>query len=100
LIDHNALDIAQEDLGSKVTHVIDHHVDSGAYAGQLKSKVCHFVGSACSILANEMKADKETDLSEDFVKSDEPNFAYLLAAAVVLDTYFFKESLRDSKWNS
>jgi len=32
--------------------------------------------------------------------SDEPNLSYLLAAAVVLDSYFFKESLKDSKWNS
>lgn len=28
------------------------------------------------------------------------NLAYLLAAAVCLDTYFFKESLKDSKWNA
>ena len=32
LIDHNVLDREQSDLASKVTHVIDHHVDSGAYA--------------------------------------------------------------------
>ena len=32
LIDHNILDPDQNDLGSKVTRVIDHHVDSGAYA--------------------------------------------------------------------
>ena len=27
-----------------------------------------------------------------------PNFAYLLGAAVVLDSYFFKEELRAKKW--
>ena len=32
LIDHNVLDREQSDLGGKVTRVIDHHVDSGAYA--------------------------------------------------------------------
>ena len=32
LIDHNILDQEQGDMGSKVTRVIDHHVDSGAYA--------------------------------------------------------------------
>ena len=31
LIDHNVLDLQQSDLGPKVTRVIDHHVDSGAY---------------------------------------------------------------------
>ena len=31
LIDHNILDVAQSDLGPKVTRVLDHHVDSGAY---------------------------------------------------------------------
>lgn len=57
LIDHNELDVAQQDLGSKVTHVIDHHVDSGAYKDQLKFKICCFVGSACSLLALEFKKD-------------------------------------------
>ena len=33
LIDHNILDVNQSDLGPKVTYVIDHHIDSGAYAG-------------------------------------------------------------------
>ncbi len=27
-----------------------------------------------------------------------PNLAYLLGAAVVLDSYFFKEELRAKKW--
>lgn len=99
LIDHNELDVAQADLGPKVTHVLDHHHDSGAYAGQLKSKTCTFVGSACSLLALEYKKDIAL-FQEDFVKTDEPNLSYLLAAAVVLDSYFFKESLKDSKWNS
>ena len=31
--------------------------------------------------------------------SDEPNLSYLLAAAVVLDSYNFLESIRDKKWN-
>ena len=37
---------------------------------------------------------------EDLVrpKHNSPNLAYLLAAAVVLDSYFFKEELRSKKW--
>ena len=33
-----------------------------------------------------------------FLKSDSPNYAYFIAAAVMLDTHNFKELLRDSKW--
>ena len=39
--------------------------------------------------------------AEDLVRAEEgqpQNFAYLLAAAVVLDSYFFKEELRAKKW--
>ena len=38
LIDHNILDTNQSDMGSKVKRVIDHHVDSGAYADQIVEK--------------------------------------------------------------
>ena len=38
LIDHNELDIEQNDIASKVTRVIDHHVDSGAYADTIVEK--------------------------------------------------------------
>jgi hypothetical protein len=55
LIDHNRIDPIQfEQLGpdcsSKVTHIIDHHVDLKAYpAEQLKESVIKFIGSACSV---------------------------------------------------
>lgn len=97
LIDHNLLDTDQSDMGSKVTRVIDHHVDSGAYAGQLVEKQCRLVGSACSLVALMYK--EETALfADDLARSDSPNLAYLLGAAVVLDSYFFKEELRAKKW--
>jgi len=38
LIDHNELDIDQNDMGSKVTRVVDHHHDSGAYADTIVEK--------------------------------------------------------------
>ena len=44
------LDLEQNNLASKVTRVIDHHIDSGAYADQLVEKTCHLVGSACTLL--------------------------------------------------
>lgn len=97
LIDHNILDKDQNDMGAKVTRVIDHHVDSGAYEGQIVEKQCHLVGSACTLVAIMLKAD-EAIFAEDLAQSDTPNLSYLLAAAVVLDSYFFKEELRDKKW--
>lgn len=39
--------------------------------------------------------------AEDLVRSEAgqpPNLAYLLGAAVVLDSYYFKEELRAKKW--
>jgi inorganic pyrophosphatase/exopolyphosphatase len=36
---------------------------------------------------------------EDLAPSQEPNLAYLLAAAVTLDSYNFLEELKDRKWN-
>ena len=99
LIDHNELDVEQSDLGRKVTRVIDHHHDSGAYADQIVEKQCRLIGSACSLVALMMKQD-EAVFAEDLKrpKPNSPNLAYLLAAAVVLDSYFFKEELRSKKW--
>jgi inorganic pyrophosphatase/exopolyphosphatase len=99
LVDHNILDVRQGDLSSKVTRIIDHHVDANAYEGQLVEKVCRFVGSACSLVALKVAEDAEL-LKDDLAASDDaPNFAYLLGAAVVLDSYYFKEDLRDKKWS-
>ena len=44
---------------------------------------------------------EEALFAEDLVRAEagQPqNFAYLLGAAVVLDSYFFKEELRAKKW--
>ena len=99
LIDHNELDFEQRDMGSKVTRVIDHHHDSGAYADQIVEKQCRLIGSACSLVALMMKKE-EAIFAEDLTrpKPHSINLAYLLAAAVVLDSYFFKEELRSKKW--
>ena len=80
--------------------MIDHHVDSGAYADQIVEKQCRLIGSACSLVALMIKADEEL-FAEDLTRQEAgqpPNFAYLLGAAVVLDSYFFKEELRAKKW--
>ena len=69
LIDHNVLDREQSDLGSKVRRVIDHHVDSGAYAEQLVEKQCRLVGSACSLVALMIKED-EALFAEDLARQE------------------------------
>jgi len=81
-----------------VSYVVDHHVDSGAYQEMLKEKECRFIGSACSLVALMVQRDLHI-FEADLAKSDEPNFAYLLAAAVVLDSYNFLEEIRGKKWN-
>ena len=99
LVDHNILDVTQSDLGSKVTRIIDHHLDAKAYTDQLVEKKCRLIGSACSLVALKIAEDAAELLKDDLAASeDAPNFAYLLAAAVVLDSYYFKEDLKDKKW--
>jgi inorganic pyrophosphatase/exopolyphosphatase len=52
IVDHNQLDPAQEEwLGKNVTRIVDHHIDNNCYNDTLKEKECHFVGSACSLIA-------------------------------------------------
>ena len=48
-----------------------------------------------------MMQEKGDLFAEDLVRSEAgqpPNLAYLLGAAVVLDSYYFKEELRAKKW--
>ena len=100
LVDHNILDVTQADLGSKVTRVIDHHVDANAYSDQLVEKAVCLVGSACSLVACKYAEDEELfkdDLAVD--RDGRPNLAHLMGAAVVLDSYNFREELKDRKWN-
>jgi len=77
--------------------VVDHHVDSGSYSATLREKECRFIGSACSLVALMIQKERKY-FEEDLAKSSEPNLAYLLAAAITLDTYYFLEEIRDKKW--
>ena len=71
-----------------MTHIVDHHIDNNCYADTLVEKEVRFIGSACSLVAI-MFAKKEELFIDDFATSKEPNLAYLLGAAVVLDSYYF-----------
>lgn len=104
LIDHNLIDEVQvkqlgDDAHSKVTYIYDHHFDNKFYPeSQLKDNQVRFIGSACSILVLLMKQNEQLFDKALFQKGDSPNYAYFIAAAVMLDTHNFKELLRDSKW--
>lgn len=56
-------------MGSKVTRVIDHHLDSGAYADQIVEKQCRLIGSACSLVALMLKEDP-APFAEDLVRAE------------------------------
>lgn len=82
-----------------MTYIYDHHFDNKHYpAAQLKDSSVKFIGSACSILVLLMKANEDLFDKDHFRKDVPINFAYFIAAAVMLDTHNFKELLRDSKW--
>lgn len=85
-------------MGKNVTRIVDHHVDNNCYNDTLKEKECHFVGSACSLVAKMFERNQDL-FTEDLAASEEPNLAYLMAAAVCLDSYNFLEEIRNKKWN-
>jgi hypothetical protein len=55
------------------------------------------MGSACTIAALQMRENQHL-FTEDHWEAGTKNFAYFFAAAIALDTYNFKESLRGNKW--
>lgn len=107
LIDHNVIaaeqaDALGKDCHKKVTYVYDHHVDTKTYPlEQLKDYQVRFIGSACSMLVLMMKENHGLFDPQLFIRwVDRPNYAYLLGAAVILDSHNFAEDMRDSKWSS
>ena len=58
-----------------------------------------FIGSACSILIIKMRLDFELFDPELFNKANSPNFAYLMAAAICLDTHNLYLPYKNKKWS-
>ena len=77
-------------MGSKVTKIIDHHVDSNLYLGQLVEKQIDLIGSAATLVIERL-------LSE-FPGSIDAELAHFLKAPIVLDSYNFEPTLKESKW--
>ena len=77
LVDHNRLSRSQSFLAPKVISVIDHHVDESDSLVNLKYKKIETVGSACTIVAEDIL--KEYSLDE--------SIATLLLSAILSDTF-------------
>ncbi len=83
LTDHNALAEHQSELASKVTEILDHHVDEGKYpnvVGPFRSITV--VGSACSLVALRFldSASNLLSLRENWCVTQ------MLTAVILLDT--------------
>lgn len=90
LVDFNLLPKNLEHLGSKVKHVIDHHVDNGAYKDTCITRKVQLMGSATSLVTNSY-FEKGFEIDSDL--------ALFLSAPISLDTYNFKDDLYGHKWN-
>ena len=91
LIDHNKLDQSQETLlSSKVTRIVDHHVDTGKYDGKLEEKQVELIGSATTLVVER--------LLKEFPEAIDADLAHFLQAPIVLDSYNFEPTLKESKW--
>jgi len=76
-------------LSPRVHHIIDHHVDNGLYTSSLKSKKIQLIGSAVTLVIEEMKHANITFDSE---------IAMFASAPLLLDSYNFNQNLEGSKW--
>jgi inorganic pyrophosphatase/exopolyphosphatase len=90
IIDHNKLDLTQQQWRDSVVYIVDHHVDLKEYPEV--DKVLTFCGSACSLAMNLIF---ENNLAEKILNKDICNF---FSAAILIDTENFKESLKGTKW--
>ncbi len=92
LIDHNVLDVSQQQWGKSVTMIIDHHADEKAYLDQKHDRTITFCGSACSLVL-------ERIFAENLEKYMTPTIFNFFLPAVLIDTENFKPSLEGTKWS-
>lgn len=74
LVDHNELALHQRELSSYVIRIVDHHADKGEHTGALR--LIERTGSCASIVSQSIADDANIP----------PPLAYLLLAAVLVDT--------------
>jgi len=90
IIDHNKLDLTQQQWDDSVVQIVDHHVDLHAYPDIDRLVVA--CGSACSLAMDFIFKDGLDDkiLTKKICK--------FFSSAILLDTENFKPSLFKSKW--
>jgi inorganic pyrophosphatase/exopolyphosphatase len=90
IIDHNKLDLSQQQWDESVVFIVDHHVDLKAHPKA--DKILKFCGSACSLVINLIF---DSLIEEDILNKEICQF---FSAAILLDTENFKLSLKGTKW--
>jgi len=90
IIDHNKLDISQENLSRSVVFILDHHVDMKDHPKA--EKILQFCGSACSMAINLIF---ENNLDEEILTKE---ICHFFISAILIDTENFKPSLKNTKW--
>jgi inorganic pyrophosphatase/exopolyphosphatase len=91
LFDHNKLDNSQEGLlAKKVTRIVDHHVDNNMYSEQLVEKQIELIGSAATLVIER--------LLKEYPGSIDAELAHFLKAPILLDSFNFEPSLKETKW--
>jgi len=91
LIDHNRLDNSQEVLlAPLVTRIVDHHVDTSPLYPRLQEKQVELIGSATTLVVEKLLAEYPSAIDAEL--------AHFLQAPIVLDSYYFEPSLKESKW--
>jgi inorganic pyrophosphatase/exopolyphosphatase len=90
IIDHNKLDLSQEQWVNDVVFILDHHVDMNECPKA--EKVIQFCGSACSMA---MDLIFENKLEEKILTKDICQF---FIAAILIDCENFHPSLKGTKW--
>ncbi|KAL6076343.1 Exopolyphosphatase [Balamuthia mandrillaris] len=84
MTDHNKLEKGQTQFADVVEEIVDHHEDEGLYGPSVQRRVIAKVGSACTLVAEELLQEEgaaETLLDDVLAK--------LLAGTIALDTVDF-----------
>ena len=73
-----------------MTRIVDHHVDTSPPYPRLQEKQVELIGSATTLVVEKLLAEYPTAIDADL--------AHFLQAPIVLDSYNFEPSLKETKW--
>jgi inorganic pyrophosphatase/exopolyphosphatase len=69
---------------------VDHHIDTNAYDYQIEEKQIELIGSAATLVYER--------LLREYPGSVDRELAHFMKAPIMLDSYYFEPSLKESKW--